>query len=75
MLPTRIQKQARDAYRLFKNNPAHPGLRFKQIQHDPPIFSVRVGIAYRTVGILSQDTIVWYWIGSNTEYDLLLKLL
>ncbi len=28
-LPARIQRQARQSYRLFRENPQHPGLRFK----------------------------------------------
>jgi hypothetical protein len=45
-LPLRVQRQARQAYRLFRDDPTHPGLRFKQVQADPPIYSARVGIGY-----------------------------
>jgi hypothetical protein len=43
-LPARIQRQAREAYRLFRQNHAHPGLRFKQVYADPRIYSVRVSV-------------------------------
>lgn len=36
-LPAAIQRQARDAYRHFRLNPSHPGLRFKQVHPDPPM--------------------------------------
>jgi hypothetical protein len=72
-LPAHVQRQARDAYRIFRLNPSHPGLRFKQVHSDPPIYSVRVGIGYRAVGALDSNTIVWFWIGSHADYDELLK--
>ena len=74
-LPAHVQRQARDAYRLFRQNPAHPGLHFKQVHPDPPMYSARVGISYRAVGARDGDTIVWFWIGSHAEYDQLLAQL
>jgi len=35
-LPAHVQRQAREAYRLFQPDPAHPGLHFKQVHADPP---------------------------------------
>lgn len=72
-LPANVQKQARNAYRLFQGNPTHPGLRFKQVHADPPIYSARVGISHRAVGALAGNTIIWFWIGSHADYDELLK--
>ncbi len=46
-LPAHVRRQAQEAYRLFQGNPAHPGLHFKQVHPDPPIYSARVGIGYR----------------------------
>jgi hypothetical protein len=74
-LPAHVQRQARAAYRLFRDNPAHPGLCFKQVHSDPPIYSARVGIGYRAVCCLDGDTAVWFWIGSHADYDKLLKQL
>jgi hypothetical protein len=51
-LPQRAQRQARDAYRLFRENPSHPGLHFTRVHPDPPTYSARVGISYRAVGAL-----------------------
>ena len=59
-LPVHVRKQAREASRLFEQNPAHPGLPFKQVHGDPPIYSARVGISYRAVGVLDGDTVIWY---------------
>jgi len=75
LLPRHVQHQTRQAYRLFRQNAAHPGLHFKRVHADPPIFSARVGIGYRAVGVLDGDTVTWFWIGSHANYDRLLQSL
>ena len=72
-LPRHVQHQARQAYRLFRQNASHPGLHFKRVFADPPMYSTRVGIGYRAVGVLDGDTITWFWIGSHANYDRLLE--
>lgn len=74
-LPSHVQRQAREAYRLFQQNLAHTGLHFKQVHPDPPFYSARVGISYRAVGALDGGTIIWFWIGSHADYDKLLDRL
>ena len=74
-LPEQIKEQAREAYRLFKKNPYHPGLRFKRVHSTKPVYSVRINIDCRAVGIVEDAEIVWFWIGSHSEYDNLLKQL
>ena len=72
-LPADVQKQARQAYRLFIENPHHPSLRFRSIYPTRPIYSVRIGLEYRAVGIREEDDIIWYWIGSHADYDKLIR--
>lgn len=72
-LPEHVRQQAREAYRLFQKNPSHPGLRFKQVYADPPIYSARIGISYRAIGAMEGGTVVWYWVGSHADYDKLLS--
>ena len=72
-LPKEVQEQAYAAYRLFKDNPYHPGLFFKQVETKPILYSVRIGLHYRALGLRRGDTIVWVWIGSHAEYDKFLK--
>jgi mRNA-degrading endonuclease RelE of RelBE toxin-antitoxin system len=74
-LPQAIRQQARKAYRLFRDNPQHPSLNFKRVHPNQPIYSARVTRGYRTVGILVDDLIIWFWIGSHADYDKLLKTL
>ena len=74
-LPPQVQAQARSAYRLFQENPAHQGLQFKQVHTIQPIFSARVGLGYRAVAWREGDAVIWFWIGSHAEYDGLLRRL
>jgi mRNA-degrading endonuclease RelE of RelBE toxin-antitoxin system len=50
-LPKEVQKQAKEAYTDFKNDPYHPGLHFKRVHSTRPIYSARISIDYRAVGI------------------------
>jgi mRNA-degrading endonuclease RelE of RelBE toxin-antitoxin system len=68
-LPDDIQRDAKRAYRLFQANPAHPGLQFKKLEGEDNIYSVRIGLNYRALAAMKKERIVWYWIGSHSEYD------
>ncbi|MFZ5563121.1 MAG: hypothetical protein ACOZBW_03660 [Thermodesulfobacteriota bacterium] len=72
-LPPEIRKKAGETYSLFSNDPYHPSLHFKRIHSTRPIFSVRITIDYRAVGVLEKDAITWFWIGSHKAYDMLIK--
>ena len=72
-LPEQIQRQSKVAYKRFKKNPEHPGLRFKQIHAITPIYSVRISRDFRAVGIRDKSDIVWFWIGSHTDYEELIS--
>jgi mRNA-degrading endonuclease RelE of RelBE toxin-antitoxin system len=74
-LPEPIKERAREVYRRFVENPNHPGLRFKRIHPAEPIYSARVTKDYRTLGLLEEDTIIWFWIGSHADYDELISRL
>ncbi|MFO0916208.1 MAG: hypothetical protein U0795_24835 [Pirellulales bacterium] len=66
---------ARSAYRRWMHNPYHPGLRFRCIHASEPIYSVRVGLGWRPLGIVQGDTVYWFWIGSHAEYDRIVSTL
>jgi mRNA-degrading endonuclease RelE of RelBE toxin-antitoxin system len=72
-LPKPTQRRAREAYNLFQQNPYHPSLRFKQVHPTKPIYSVRISRDYRAVGVRDGDEMVWFWIGSHTDYEQLLS--
>lgn len=71
-LPLSIQTQAQAAYSLFKQNPTHPSLRFRQVHPTHPIFSARINREYRAVGIRKANTMLWFWIGPHDAYERLL---
>jgi mRNA-degrading endonuclease RelE of RelBE toxin-antitoxin system len=68
-LPSDVQREAKRAYRLFQDNPAHPSLHFKKLEGEDDIYSVRIGLGYRALAAVQKDRIVWYWIGSHSDYD------
>jgi len=69
VLPADVKIRAREAYRLWRENPQLPGLRFKRVGDE---VSVRIGRNYRALGILQGDTVYWYWIGKHDDYDRLI---
>ncbi|MGH7710876.1 MAG: hypothetical protein ACREOG_06305 [Gemmatimonadaceae bacterium] len=74
-LPEPIRLRAKRAYELFRENPQHPGLRFKQVHSTRPIFSVRIGSGYRALAVREGDDLVWFWIGTHDDYEALLTRL
>lgn len=71
-LPDGVQQDAKRAYRLFRTNPAHPGLRFKKLEGEDDVYSARIGLEYRTLAVMTKNRVVWYWIGNHAEYDRLI---
>ncbi|PSB35097.1 ParE family toxin-like protein [Chlorogloea sp. CCALA 695] len=68
-LSNSVRKGARKAYQLWAENPFHPSLHFKCINSEEGIWSVRVTLSYRAIGILEGDTVTWFWIGSHDDYE------
>lgn len=68
-LPEHVQRQADDAYVLFRQDPHHPSLQFKQLSGHPGVYSVRVGLRYRALAYRDSEDYYWFWIGSHTDYD------
>jgi len=73
--PETIQTKAQSAYRLWADNPAHPSLRFKKVHATLPVYSVRIDLDWRALGVLQGDTVVWFWIGTHGDYERLLSKL
>lgn len=74
-LPEDIKEKARKNYRFWRQNPNHPSLQFKRVHTKEPIYSVRVGIDWRILGLRENDAIYWFWIGPHAEYERLLNQL
>ena len=65
-LPAEIRDLADKNYALLKANPQHPSLHFKRIGK---LWSVRIGLHYRALGLDKGESIVWFWIGPHREYE------
>lgn len=74
-LPADVRKHAQQAYKRWQADPWHPALRFKTIHHRLPIYSVRIGIHWRAIGVKERDNLIWFWIGSHGEYNRKVALL
>jgi hypothetical protein len=72
-LPHEVQQQARKNYRLWKQNSGHPSLQFKRVSDQEPLYSVRIGLGWRALGLRENDAIAWFWIGSHADYDKLVS--
>ena len=67
------QAQIKRSYMLWIDNPSHPSIRFKKAHDTEPIYSARVDLDWRALGVLEAGTVVWFWVGPHDEYDALLK--
>jgi mRNA-degrading endonuclease RelE of RelBE toxin-antitoxin system len=72
ILPEEIRKKAEKKFELWKENPFHPSLRFKCVNAEENIWSVRISPAYRALGVKTGNTIIWFWIGDHDRYEQLL---
>jgi hypothetical protein len=74
-LTPEVQNQANLAYAQFREEPYHPSLQFKRVHSTKPIYSARVNMNYRAIGVLNDSNIIWFWIGSHREYEKILQKL
>ena len=69
-LPDSVQKTSGKQYRLWLHDPNHPSVKFKKVQL---YWSARINDNHRALGIMNDDTVIWFWIGNHSEYEKLLK--
>jgi len=69
-LPQEIQQLADHGYQMLLQDPRHPSLHFKRIGK---VWSARVGLHHPALAAERNEEIVWIWIGTHAEYDLLLR--
>ena len=67
-LPADVRDLADKNFRLLKADPKHPSLHFKLLAGQR-IYSARVGLHYRTLGLPTADGVHWFWIGTHADYD------
>jgi hypothetical protein len=71
--PAAIQTKVRAAHQLWSANPDHPSLRFKKVHESLPIYSARIDLNWRAVGVMKGGTVVWFFLGDHAEYERLLQ--
>lgn len=72
--PPRSKQRLSVPIHLWSDNPAHPSLRFKKVHNTLPIYSVRVDLDWRALGVLKkEEAVIWFWIGPHSEYEILLS--
>jgi hypothetical protein len=68
-LDEKTRQRAQRTYRLWMQNPFHLSLHFKCINAPDQIWSVRVTLGIRALGIWEGDTFTWFWIGNHEDYE------
>jgi len=68
--PPSIKGLADKNFELLKADPEHPSLYFKKKGR---YWSVRIGIRYRALAVEIEEGLLWFWIGTHSEYDQLVK--
>jgi hypothetical protein len=69
LLPPDVQRLALKQYRLWLLNPHHPSVRFKKVG---TYWSARITDDFRALGIMDEDVVIWFFIGTHAHYDRLL---
>ncbi len=72
-LPLDVRRMAVRVYLLWRDDTAHPSVRFKCVSEKHGVFSARIGLHWRALGYRDRDadgeTLTWFWVGSHADYD------
>ena len=68
-LPEHTRKLADKNFDLLKENHQHPSLHFKKMGR---YWSVRIGLRHRALAVEVEEGLLWFWIGSHSDYDKLI---
>jgi len=69
-LPRSVRELANRNFDLLKENPHHPSLHIKKVGR---YWSARVGRRHRTLAVETEEGLVWFWIGTHSDYDKLVQ--
>ncbi len=69
-LPDDVRQLADKNFDLLRQDHHHPSIRLKRIG---AVWSARIGLHYRALAQEGAGSLVWFWIGSHSEYDQILK--
>lgn len=65
-LPVEVRDIADKTFSLLKADSRHPSLHLKKVGR---FWSARVGLHYRALAVEVPDGLLWFWIGTHTDYD------
>jgi hypothetical protein len=68
-----VQRLAEKNYQLWRVDPGHPSLRFRQLKGSDGRFTVRIGDHYRALALVDAENVTWVWIGTHSDYDRMVK--
>jgi len=69
-LPKATRGLADKNFELLKDDPKHPSLHFKKAGK---YWSARVGSGCRALAVEVDGNMIWFWIGSHSEYNMLIR--
>jgi len=69
-LPAAVKRTAEKNFDLLTIDSLHPSLHFKKIGK---VWSVRIGLNHRALGIKDGQDFIWIWIGSHSDYDRMIQ--
>ncbi len=72
-LPENVRELADKNHKLLVADSQHPSLQLKKVGSTKQLWSVRVGMHHRALGLDKPEGIVWFWMGPHAEYDKLLS--
>jgi hypothetical protein len=61
-----VRQKAKKQYALWLRDHWHPSLHFKRVG---PYWSARVDRDHRVLGIETDGTIIWFYIGPHSGYE------
>lgn len=71
--PADVEKLAVRQFERPKADPFHPSLHVEKVGRRKQLWSARVGIGHRVLGLDKLEGVVWAWIGTHADYDRLLR--
>ncbi len=69
-LPLSIRELADKNFEILKLDSQHPSLHLKKVRR---YWSVRVGRSYRSLAVETAKGLIWFWIGTHSEYNNLVR--
>lgn len=69
-LPRPIRDLADKNFALLKADPSHSSIRLKKVGR---FWSARIGLRYRALATEVEGGLLWFWVGSHSDYDAMIR--